>query len=101
MYVVFSINNVRSEHLDDFVKYVRIHAHKSNSEPGCVRYEVLEDTSDPQTICLYEVFADEAAFSEHLTSPHYAEWMQMSREWRHGEQRVRHVLNFIYTPLAT
>ena len=100
MYVVFSINKVKVEHLDAFVRNVRLHARQSNSEPGCVRYEVLEDTADPQTICLYEVFVDEAGFSAHLRAPYYAEWMQMSREWRHAEQRKRYVLDFIYTPLT-
>ena len=98
MYVVFSINKIKAEHLDAFVRNVRLHARKSNSEPGCVRYEVLQDSSDPQTVCLYEVFVDEAAFSAHRTAPYYVEWMQMSREWRHAEQRIRHVLDFIYTP---
>lgn len=80
---------------------MRVYACKSNSEPGCVRYEVLEDTSDPQTICLYEVFVDETAFQAQMTAPCYMEWMQMSREWRHGEQRYRRVLDFVYTPPTT
>ncbi len=100
MYVVFSINKVQVEHLDAFVRNVRLHAQKSNSEPGCIRYEVLADTSDPQIICLYEVFVDEAAFHAHIAAPYYVEWMQMSKQWRHGEQRIRHVLRFIHTPLT-
>ena len=47
MYVVFSINKIKAPHLDDFVRNVRLHAGRSNREPGCVRYEVLEDTADP------------------------------------------------------
>ena len=100
MYVIFSINKIKAEHLDAFVRNVSLHARKSNSEPGCVRYEVLADTSDPCTICLHEVFVDEAAFSAHLRAPHYVEWMQMSKDWRHAEQRLRYVLDFIYTPLT-
>jgi len=100
MYVVFSINKVRAQHREAFVNNVRLHAQKSNSEPGCVRYEVLADTSDPQIICLYEVFIDEVAFRAHMVAPHYAEWMQISQHWRHGEQRIRHVLDFIHTPLT-
>ncbi len=100
MYVVFSINKIKEEHLDGFVANVRLHARRSNAEPGCVRYEVLEDTSDPQTICLYEVFIDETAFAAHLASPHYAEWMQLSQSWRHAELRSRYVMDFIYTPVA-
>ena len=99
MYVVFSINKIKADHIDAFVRQVAIHAQNSNAEPGCLRYEVLRATTDPLTICLYEVFLDEAAFEAHLAAPYYADWMQMSREWRNSEQRVRHVLDFIYTPL--
>lgn len=100
MYVIFSINKIKAEHLDAFVRNVSLHARKSNSEPGCVRYEVLADTSDPHTICLHEVFVDEAAFHAHMTAPYYVEWMQMSKDWRHSEQRIRHVLRFLHTPLT-
>ena len=99
MYVILSVNRVRAEHLDDFVTNVREHAVNSNREPGCLRYEVLQDTSDPQTVCLYEVFHDEAAFAQHQASDHYQRWMALSRSWRHDERRIRHVLDFVYTPL--
>jgi autoinducer 2-degrading protein len=100
MYIIFSINKIKAEHLDAFVRNVSLHARKSNNEPGCVRYEVLADTSDPRTICLHEVFVDEDAFHAHMAAPHYVEWMQMSKDWRHSEQRIRRVLRFLHTPLT-
>ena len=96
MYVVLSINRIRPEHLEEFLEGVRVHAANSAGEPGCMRYEVLQDTTDPHTVCLYEVFRDEAAFQEHLTYGYYKEWMERSREWRFAEQRVRHVLDYVY-----
>ena len=98
MYVIFSTNKIRAEHLDEFVEQVRVHARNSNEEPGCLRFEVLQDASDPQTICLHEVFEDEAAFNAHQTHAYYREWMDRSREWRHAEQHVRHVLDYVYPP---
>jgi autoinducer 2-degrading protein len=98
MYVIFNIIKVREEHLEKFLKGVYQHARNSSSEPGCVRYEVLQDVADPQTVCLYEVFRDEAAFKEHLTYDYYKEWMTNSKEWRHSENRIRHVLDYIYGP---
>lgn len=95
MYVVFNIIKVRLESLDEFVAGVRDHAANSRSEPGCVRYDVLRDVNDPQIICLYEVFKDEAAFEKHMTYPYYREWMRRSRDWRHSEDRVRRVLDYI------
>ena len=99
MYVILSVNRIRPEYLDEFVTNVREHARSSNNEPGCLRYEVLQDTTDPQTVCLYEVFRDETAFAEHQTADYYKRWMASSRDWRYDEQRIRHVLDFIHTPL--
>lgn len=96
MYVIFNRIKVKDEHLDDFIEGVKIHAIHSNNEPGCMRYDVLQDISDPQMVFLYEVFENEEAFKSHLTHDYYKEWMAISRDWRHSEERIRHVLDFIY-----
>ena len=98
MYVVLNIIRVQKPHLDDFLAALRVHAHHSNAEPGCIRYDVLQDIDDPQVISLYEVFEDEASFRAHLEYPHYERWMAQSATWRHDEQRIRHVLDYVYRP---
>lgn len=98
MYVVFSINRVRDEHLEEFLAGVREHARNSSAEPGCERYEVLQGRDDPRVVCLYEVFQDEAAFEEHRRYDYYRDWMERSRDWRHSEERIRHVLDYVYRP---
>jgi autoinducer 2-degrading protein len=98
MYAILNIIRVRQEYLDQFLDGVRRHAQNSDAEPGCVRYEVLQDVSDPQVVCLYEVFRDEAAFRAHLEYDYYKDWMARSRDWRHSEQRIRHVLDYVYGP---
>jgi quinol monooxygenase YgiN len=42
-------------------------------EPGCRRFDVLtpEQGSDPDTVWLYEIYDDAAAFAAHLASPHF------------------------------
>ncbi len=96
MYVIFNRIKVKAEYLEDFLKNVRVHARNSSEEPGCVRYDVLQDTSDPQLVFLFEVFKDEAAFQSHLTYDFYKAWMEKSKTWRHSEERIRHVLDYIY-----
>ena len=98
MYVIYSINKIRAEHLEEFVEQVRAHARNSSAEPGCLRYEVLQDVDDPQTVCLHEVFEDESAFAAHQAADYYRAWMDRLRDWRHDEQRVRHVLDYVYGP---
>ena len=101
MYVVLSINKIRPEHLDEFIAGVKAHAANSAAEPGCARYEVLQSVGDPLTVCLEEVFLNEAAFLDHQSYEYYKDWMERSKGWRFGEQRIRHVLDFVYPPPST
>jgi (4S)-4-hydroxy-5-phosphonooxypentane-2,3-dione isomerase len=43
-------------------------------EPGCLRFNVLQDAQDENVYYCYEVFADEAAMEAHKTTPHFAAW---------------------------
>jgi autoinducer 2-degrading protein len=43
-------------------------------EPGCCRFNVLQDAADPNTYYFYEVYKDEAALEAHRAAPHYATW---------------------------
>ena len=98
MYAILGIIKVKPEHLAEFVENVRIHAAHSVTEPGCLRYDVLQDTSDPCTICLYEVFRSEADLEAHKQHDYYKRWMAMSREWRDSSSYSRRVLDHIHPP---
>jgi autoinducer 2-degrading protein len=49
-------------------------------EPGCVRFDVLQDNSDPNKFFFYEVYRDEAAIEAHRAAPHYARWRAAAAE---------------------
>jgi autoinducer 2-degrading protein len=53
-------------------------------EPGCVRFDVLQDQSDPNTYYFYEVYHDEAAFQAHTQTPHLARWRAAAAEVLEG-----------------
>lgn len=95
MYVIVSAHRILPEHVSDYLEKVKLHARNSGSEPGCVRYEVLQDEADPCVFCLYEVFADEAAFHAHRAAEHYKWWMDLSRNWRDVSPLYRHVLHYV------
>ena len=38
-------------------------------EPGCLRFDVLQDNADPDHFFFYEVYRDEAAFQAHAQAP--------------------------------
>ena len=39
-------------------------------EPGCLRFDVLQDVEDPARYYFYEVYRDEAAHQAHMQTPH-------------------------------
>jgi len=43
-------------------------------EPGCARFNVLQDAKEANTFYFYEVYRDEAALEAHRAAPHYAVW---------------------------
>jgi (4S)-4-hydroxy-5-phosphonooxypentane-2,3-dione isomerase len=45
-------------------------------EPGCHQFQVLHDEADPDTIVLYEVYDDDAAFEAHKQTPHFEKFGQ-------------------------
>ena len=49
-------------------------------EPGCVRFDVLQDNTDPNKFFFYEVYLDESAVEAHRASPHYARWRAVAPE---------------------
>jgi autoinducer 2-degrading protein len=43
-------------------------------EPGCLRFNVLQDERDENVYYFYEVYKDQAALEAHRKMPHYAIW---------------------------
>lgn len=43
-------------------------------EPGCFRFDILQNQEDPNRFHLYEVYADAAALDAHREAPHYKKW---------------------------
>jgi autoinducer 2-degrading protein len=58
-----------------FLKAIEVDALGSErDEPGCLRFNVLQDAKEPNVYYFYEVYKDEAALEAHRTMPHYAVW---------------------------
>jgi autoinducer 2-degrading protein len=43
-------------------------------EPGCLRFNVLQDERDENVYYFYEVYESAAALEAHRATPHYAIW---------------------------
>ncbi|MBI2468815.1 MAG: antibiotic biosynthesis monooxygenase [Candidatus Rokubacteria bacterium] len=43
-------------------------------EPGCLRFNVLQDEHDENVYYFFEVYKDQVALEAHRAAPHYAVW---------------------------
>src|SRR3990172_15152 len=46
-------------------------SHSEKDEPGCLRFDVLEDANDPNRFFFYEVYRDADAVAAHRQTPHF------------------------------
>ena len=81
MHVLLVTIQIQPEHREAFIQSMLDDARGSVlNEPGCLRFDVLQDSQDPNKIYLYEAYRDEAAFQAHGQTPHLARWRKASEE---------------------
>jgi quinol monooxygenase YgiN len=66
---------VKPDMREKFLKAIEHDALGSErDEPGCLRFNVLQDQKDANVYYFYEIYKDEAALEAHRAAPHYAVW---------------------------
>src|SRR5690242_10447631 len=66
---------VKPDARERFLKAIEVDALGSErDEPGCMRFNVLQDAQDQNLYYFYEVYRDEKALEAHRAAPHYAVW---------------------------
>src|SRR5437763_13647546 len=82
MYALFATIHIQPEHRDAFIAEMLGDARGSvGNEPGCFRFDVLQDDKDLNTIYLYEVYKDQAAMDAHVQTPHFIKWRDAVQDW--------------------
>ena len=72
----------KPEHAREFLEAVRHDAeHSEKDEPGCLRFDVVQDRDDPNRFYYYEVYKDEAALESHRQSPHFKLYAEKTQFW--------------------
>ena len=80
MVVLHVTVQVKPEHVAEFLEVIRYDAeHSENDEPGCLRFDVIQDKDDPNRFYFYEVYRDEAALEAHRQMPHFKHYVEKSR----------------------
>ncbi len=74
MLVVHVHVRVRPDRVEDFLAATLVNARASLTEPGVLRFDVLQDQADPAHVVLTEVYRDEEASAAHKLTSHYAAW---------------------------
>lgn len=75
MYALIVSVHVKPERQEEFLHAIEEDSRGSREdEPGCLRFDVLQDKNDPQHFYFYEVYRDEAALAAHRDAPHYRIW---------------------------
>jgi (4S)-4-hydroxy-5-phosphonooxypentane-2,3-dione isomerase len=74
MLVVHVHVRVRDDRLTDFLAATKVNAAASLTEPGVLRFDVLQDRDDPAHVILTEVYRDDDAAAAHKLTEHYATW---------------------------
>ena len=73
---------VKPEYRDRFIAETLLNAKGSTeTEPGCVRWDVFADTDDPNRFFLYEVYRDARAEDDHIKTPPFQRWEKATENW--------------------
>src|SRR5215467_10665756 len=74
MLVVHVHARVQPDRVEDFVAATLVNARASLTEPGVLRFDVIQDQADPAHVVLVEVYRDAEAGAAHKLTSHYATW---------------------------
>ena len=96
MYAVCVTVRVKPENSQDFIAATKENARQSRlTEPGNVRFDVLQAEADPAQFFLYEVYREKDDFARHQQTPHYLKWKETVAPWMAvPRQGVRHLSLF-------
>lgn len=68
--------HVKSDMIDIFKIATFANHVESIKEPGNLRFDILQDPTDPEWFLLYEAYESEAAAAAHKITPHYFAWRE-------------------------
>ena len=91
MFAIWVKVRIKPDMRDKFLKAIEHDALGSErDEPGCLRFNVLQDQKDANVYYFYEVYKDEAARLAHRETPHFKEFFAALPELANGDL-IRHM----------
>ena len=74
MYIFQVHHYIKPDQVEAYKAAVLENAQKTILEPGVIRFDVFQDSTDPTHFSLFEVYQDLAARDAHLTTEHFLKW---------------------------
>lgn len=82
MFAVIVKVHIKPQHKDEFVEEMLADGRGSvANEPGCLLFNIVEDSEDPNCLHLYEVYKDAQTFEVHKETPHFVRWVEKTADW--------------------
>jgi (4S)-4-hydroxy-5-phosphonooxypentane-2,3-dione isomerase len=95
MHILLVQVHVKPDHLDDFQLATIENAGHSVQEPGCARFDVIQQIDDPTRFVFVEIYRDDQAHAAHRESPHYRAWAERVADML-AEPRTRAVYRNVF-----
>lgn len=84
MIVTIVYVEVKSGHIEDFIRAITANHKLSLKEPGNVRFDVLQQQDNPARFAIYEAYENEEAAAAHKETSHYLTWRETVAPWMAG-----------------
>jgi len=85
---------VKKEEVKSFLELAKIDAVGSvTKEPGCLRFDIVQDAKDPTKVAFCEIYADENAFKEHQEQDHFKAFIKGKDAFIEGQESVMQCKN--------
>ncbi len=81
MFVVAVSVHVKQENIEDFKEAILANARGARTEPGNLRFDVLQNPADPAEFMLYEAYRCEDDMKAHQKTAHYLTWRAKAENW--------------------
>jgi quinol monooxygenase YgiN len=95
MYILHVHLRVKPDQIDQFIAATVENAAASLKEPGCVRFDVIQELENPTHFELVEIYRDQASHAAHRASAHYAKWAERAADM-FSEPRSRTIYRSVF-----
>jgi autoinducer 2-degrading protein len=76
MHIIHVFLHVKADKIEAFKTLTLDNARNSRQEPGCVRFDILQQQDDPTRFEFVEIYKDASDLEYHKSTDHYARWSE-------------------------